>query len=180
MAMKASELEDFVNEAIANGWPDNTAARTDDDFPKFYGGNYRRESWRCLDVWSGATTDAGMLVVFLEEAPVWTCTYRGGILESSRHSEQTRIAENELFDFLVQALRTPHRASFRLRGPEELTSADGRWRYSYRLRGDVESFVATEQIEEDGVLAYERILIGGCVGDGVAYGSGPLGWDHSR
>lgn len=175
--MKASELEDFVNEAIANGWPDNTAARTDVDFPKFYGGNYRRDQWRCLDVWSGATTDAGMIVVFLKENPVWVCTYRGGILGSSQHRHETDVAANELYRFLVQALRAPNTEHLRLRGPEEVKSADGRWRYSFSLRGETLSFVAFEHIYEDGELAYERIFIGGRVGDGVQYGLNSLAWE---
>ena len=172
--MNLSDLEGFVNEAMANGWPANTLPRTDDDFPGFFGGNYRRGPWRCLDVWSGATTDAGMIVVFLDEAPVWTCAYRGGLLRGSRHLEQTTIADNELFDFLIKALRTPQDAAFKLRGPARLISDDGRWRYRFSINGEVDSFVATEQIYERQILAYERILIGGSVGDGIAYGARSL------
>ena len=164
------ELEDFVNEAMSNGWPGNTVPRTDADFPGFSGGNYRRGPWRCLDVWSGATTDAGMLVVFLHETSVWTCVYRGGVLGGTRHVEQTNIADNEIFDFLVKALRSPQTGALKLRGPAEITSEDRRWRYRFALQGDVESFIATEQIYEHKTLSYERILVGGRVGDGVAYG----------
>lgn len=168
------ELESFVNEAMANGWPGNTVPRTDADFPGFYGGNYRRGPWRCLDVWSGATTDAGMLIVFFNETSVWTCGYRGGILHGSRHVEQTTVVENELFDFLIAALRSSQHGAFRLRGPASVISEDGRWRYRFVVRGDVESFIATEQIYEHESLSYERILIGGRVGDGIAYGTRSL------
>lgn len=169
-----TELADFINEAIANGWPDNTAARDDDDFPDFYGGNYRRGSWRHLDIWSGATTDAGMMVVFFDEKPVWNCAYRGGILRGSTHVQQTTIEDNELFNFLITALRAPQNAAFKLRGPAAHVSEDGQWRYTFELRGDVVGFTAAEQIYDRGSLAYERILIGGCIGDGVAYAAQSL------
>ncbi|MGW5237513.1 DUF5680 domain-containing protein [Monashia sp. NPDC004114] len=176
--MEIHELEDFINEAIANGWPSNTVPRTDADFPKFHGGNYLRGPWRCLDVWSGATTDAGMLVVFLEESPVWTCVYRGGLLVGSPYLKQTTVPDNELFDFLITALSSPNSDAFKLRGPSRLDSRDGRWTYRMALQGDVQSFVATEQILERGKLAYERILAGGLVGDGAAYG--PKSFDVLR
>jgi len=169
MEMDVDELQDFVNDAMANGWPGNTVPRTDADFPGFYGGNYRSGQWRCLDVWSGATTDAGMVVVFFKESPSWTCVYRGGILRGNRHLEQTSVEENELFGFLIEALHSPQDAVFRLRGPSEFASGDLRWRYEFSLKGDIESFIATEQIYENGTLAYERVLMGGCIGDGVSY-----------
>lgn len=167
--MDLGELQEFVAEAVANGWPANTTARTDEDFPGFYGGSYRRGDWRYLDVWSGATTDAGMMIVFRQEKPIWTCTYRGGILHGNTHVNQTSIEENELFNFLIDALRTEHTGPIKLRGPASYQSTDGRWQYTFNLRGDLAGFVGVEQIFDGSIMAYERMLIGGRVGDGVAY-----------
>jgi len=168
-----NELGAFVTEAIACGWPDNTVPRTDADFPGFYGGEYTRADWRYLDIWSGASTDAGMMVVFRAGSAVWICTYRGGILPSE-HLEQTSVAENELFRFLIDALRADGTPVVRLRGPARHTSGDGRWEYKFEMSGSIDGFWAMEQIRDHGVLAYERVLLGGRVGDGVSYGTGSL------
>jgi hypothetical protein len=164
----------FIAEAINTGWPDNTHPRTDAEFVSFYGGEYRRDNWRYLDIWSGASTDAGMMVVFDDDQPVWTCTYRGGILPASAQLGQTNIAENELFAFLIQALRATPAHPSGLRGPSSFDSRDGRWSYVFKMVGWLDSFFAAEQISDGGVLSYERLLIGGLVGDGIAYGSASI------
>ena len=168
------ELASFIADAVASGWPDNTVPRTDADFPGFYGGSFERADWRYLDLWTGASTDAGMMSVFNRNSAVWICTYRGGILPTTSHLNNTTIGENELFRFLIEALRAELGPDPRLRGPNRYGSQDGRWRYIFDMVGSLDCFWATEQIYENGVLSYERLLIGGRVGDGVPYGPGSL------
>lgn len=172
--MNVDELTDFVTEAVANGWPANTLPRDDAEFPNFYGGGYERGRWRYADLWSGATTDAGMMTVFYDESPIWICTYRGGIFAGDAHLEQNSIESNDLFNFLVTALRTERTEKFKLRGPARTTSSDNRWLYTFKMNGDIEAFIATEQISDRGELVYERVLLGGRVGDGVAYSNSSL------
>lgn len=166
---EAVELTNFVTEAISASWPNNTVPRNDDEFPSFYNSHYNRSPWRYVDLWAGATTDAGMQIVFNREAPVWACAYRGGII-AAEYLTYTVVAENPLYAFLIEALGQPADPSLPLRGPERYVSAEGRWSYTFNFAGSIESFRATEHIEENGNRAYERVLIGGRIGDGVAYG----------
>jgi hypothetical protein len=169
-------LQDFIGEAIANGWPDNTLPRADQEFTGFYGGSYSRGAWRYLDLWAGASTDAGMMIVFRYDTPSWICTYRGGILPTSKQLAVTTLADNELFGFLIEALRADADAGGgpRLRGPETHNSSDGRWRYTFQMTGTFQSFTASEHIYMHDQLGYERLLIGGLVGDGIPYGDRSL------
>ncbi len=164
---RTDELAVFVLEALEFGWPDNTIAREDDEFPGFWNTHYERDQWRYVDLWSGSSTDAGVQFVFWEQRPVWTCVYRGGLLFEEDMVDLS-VERNEVFACLVEALSLDGPAQLPIRGPERY--ADGHLEYTFRPTGDLHSFLAVEAIERDNECVYERLLVGGQFGDGVAYG----------
>lgn len=163
-----SELGEFVSEAILFGWPDNTTAREGDEFPGFWNTHYSRENWRYLDLWCGASTDAGVQFVFRDNVPVWSCTYRGGLTREEDLGDLS-VDGNTVFGFLVRALRAEGTRTLPIRGPDLF--GDGDLSYSMTVRGDLASFLAFETIVRSTVTMYERVLIGGRFGDGITYGT---------
>lgn len=167
-ALDLTELGTFVADAIAFGWPDNTVAREGSEFPGFWNTHYERGPWRYVDLWSGSSTDAGMQFVFLDERAAWSCTYRGGLVSPADLNDLS-IESNEIFGFLVSALRAEGPRALPVRGPDRF--AQGDLKYTMSVTGDLQSFLAFERILRGTTCAYERVLIGGCFGDGVLYGS---------
>jgi hypothetical protein len=163
-----TELGGFVAEAMAYGWPDNTVAREGNEFPGFWNTHYERGSWRYVDLWSGSSTDAGVQFVFLEDRPAWSCTYRGGLVLPEDLGDLS-VEANEIFAFLVLALTADSPRPLAIRGPGRFARED--LTYTMSVTGDLESFLAFERIYRGVTCAYERVLIGGCFGDGVLYGS---------
>lgn len=163
-----TELGEFVAEAIAYGWPDHTVAREGSEFPGFWNSHYARGPWRYVDLWSGSSTDAGVQFVFFEDQPAWSCTYRGGLVMAEDLLDVS-VASNEIFAFLIAALRADGQRQLPIRGPERFARGD--LAYTMSVAGDLQSFLAFERIVRGAVCAYERVLIGGCFGDGVLYGT---------
>jgi hypothetical protein len=163
-----TELAEFVAEAIDYGWPDNTVLRSGDEFTGFWNTHYTREAWSYVDLWSGSSTDAGVQIVFHSDQPRWCCLYRGGLLRKDL-MEDLSISGNRVFAFLVEALRSSRVPDLPIRGPREYRR--GSLCYRLRYTGDLCSFVAFETIVDNLELVYERTLIGGQFGDGVAYGT---------
>lgn len=160
------ELQQFVAEAIRAGWPDNTYPRKDKEFSGFYDSNYAKNAWRYIDLWSGDSTDMGLQVVFHQDAPIWACSYRGGVMEPKFLTSDS-IGANPVFAFLMKAMRLPAEPTLPLRGPR--VHRDEGWEYTFQGSGTIASFLAIECIH-DSRKVYERVFIGGRIGSQQLYG----------
>lgn len=162
------ELGLFVAEAVAFGWPDNTVESEDPEFANFWTTRYTNGNWRYVDLWSGSSTDAGAQFVFYKGQTAWSCTYRGGLILDEDLLDLS-VEHNQIFAFLIRALRAEGDRTLPIRGPDTYVERD--LQYSVVVRGDLASFLAFETIVRQGEPVYERTLLGGCFGDGVTYGT---------
>lgn len=105
------------------------------------------------DVYVGFAYFAGLEMVYDGDAPVWTMSYAGGVVDQ-------RADARALYAFLRAALRQvePQRP---YRGPARYV--DDRWLYVNEVEGDVERFTGTETIALDGRRAYTLSYAGGLV-----------------
>ncbi len=165
------ELARFVRQAIDFGWPDNTVQAEIDDLPGFWVTRYEDGAWSYRDLWCGSSTDSGGMIVFHDDEAAWSCLYRGGLLFPD-DAVDLSFDGNELFSFLIRAIRSDGPTTLPLRGPDD--HIENGFVYRMRSVGSMASFFATESILRDGRRVYERLFIGGRFGDGVLYGE-PIG-----
>lgn len=151
------QIWSFLQRALQTGWPDNLlpAAAPIKDLQQSY---FADGDWEFYDVFGGAVTDVGFMIVSLSGTLTWGATYRGGVIDAA--TESTAI-----FEFLTAALGAPNGSDLPLRGPTDFVVPESPYRYSYRSRGELGSFIAVERILRDDVrLLYERVLVGGRIG----------------
>lgn len=104
------------------------------------------------DIYFGSAHFAGQEVVYLEEEPVWSMVYCGGVTEASE------ISTSEVYTFLRQALRSVTE-EWPFRGPS--TFELGRFKYCNGICGDIAAFSGIERIEKDGQEIYRLHYTGG-------------------
>lgn len=167
MKLDSQELLSFAREAIDYGWPQNTTVRKEGEFTNFNNTLYSRGQWRYIDLWSGSSTDAGVQIVFMADSPVWSCLYRGGLIDPADTADLS-LDGNPVFGLLVEALRAERDSQLPIRGPRVFQRRG--LTYRFMPKGDFSSFMAVETISDERGIRYERILIGGLFGDGVTYG----------
>lgn len=156
------EILDFLKRAHGVGWPQGVTPTTKRELPGFSDVLFAEGEWSYHDLFGGATADIGFEVIFFSGEPVWGIAYRGGV------TGLDPVAD-DVFAFLVEAMRAPNDMSLPLRGPGEYIRND--WCYRYRVHGGVSSFLGVERIYYRGVLCYERLQVGGRFGDHALYGT---------
>lgn len=103
--------------------------------------------WQYRDVYFGNQAFAGIEVVSLDQHPVWSMSYAGGVVLHGSDRSRTR----PVYAFLRQCLR--HVGEDRpFRGPRHVQAGD--FEYRDRSYGSVETFSGVEAISEKGVTVY--------------------------
>lgn len=115
-------------------------------YHSFRDGFYRFEDRKIGDQYY-----SGQEVIFLEEKPVWTMSYSGGILTDAYESA-------EIYRFLHQSLMAEERRNT-LRGPSFYQQAQ--MFYFNEFSGDVERFNGREYIRIGNKIIYELHYSGG-------------------
>lgn len=108
------------------------------------------------DRYIGNVVDTGVELVRFDGYPVWSMSYRGGMLP-----ENQEIRE-EAFRFLKRALKS-RPAQFPMRGPACFKR--GHWIYKNQVRGTVLEFYGHESISFKNKSVYSRRYQGGLVHD---------------
>jgi hypothetical protein len=106
------------------------------------------------DRYFGSDPFGGEEIVFFNNKVIWVMNYYGYILDET-------ISEKEITDFLKQALiNVREEAPFR--GPAEFNS--GNYSYVSSAKGDVDSFVGSENIFLEKNKVYKLNFHGGMIG----------------
>jgi hypothetical protein len=160
----------FLKKADAVSWPEGLRPTDKAELHGFLETHFREGDWEFYDAFGGEVTDIGLEIVSYKGKAIWGASYRGGVLTSSDDVEQ-------IFAFLVEALKAPNDSALPIRGPRRFDSGDGRLAYRYGVIGSFASFLAIERIMKDGEPAYERTLAGGYCGE-CLYGPRIELYDH--
>jgi hypothetical protein len=119
---------------------------------------YGEGDWYYRDSYSGYLRSWGQEVVWLNDEPIWTCLYGGGMTKNYMDGD---FAE-KTFTFLKRALSEGNKEiSFQPRGPEELIA--GSWKYQCKLEGDINKFSGHEFIEYEKEIVFTHDFFGGAV-----------------
>lgn len=154
----------FIKVAHANSWPEGVTAVKKPGLYEFDETFFSQGKWDFYDLFGGMVTDIGFEVIYYEKEPVWGAAYRGGVIS-------TKIDPDDIFNFLILALKAENDNEFPLRGPSVFNKdGDSRWLYLYQFSGNFYSFIGVEKILFKNEIVYERALIGGGFGSGL-YGS---------
>lgn len=105
------------------------------------------------DIYFGSRRFGGIETVSVDEKPVWSLAYYGGVTTGI---EKT----GPIYDFLKAALRQVETRN-PLRGPEEFRQ--GEFRYSNSAEGTLNCFTGKEIITSKDSLVYSLSYDGGCV-----------------
>jgi len=104
-----------------------------------------------MDTYYGNIIDHGFEIVHINEVPVWSMSYRGG-MTNTLHSS------HNCFSFLIKALaHLP--ACVPIRGPEFF--CDSGYIYKSFTQGELFDFIGYEEIYFDTELIYYKKYMGG-------------------
>ena len=142
--MGTKELAEFLEEAnrhtYAAGAQHTTSTRL--------GSNnfeYKRGELLYHDTYFGPRDFIGGEIVYKSEKPVWGLNYYGFILDDS-------YTNNQIYDFLKQALMQPHGDTIPVRGPRNFVA--GEWAYDNNVEGDLARCRGEETIAHKGTVVY--------------------------
>jgi hypothetical protein len=105
------------------------------------------------DNYFGGEPYGGREVVFFQGSPVFMMTYYGKVVESVTDLKAT-------YGFLQESLRQKT-IEYPLRGPNEYIKGD--MKYTFKLEGDITSFIGYEKIYANNSEIYSAVFIGGLV-----------------
>ncbi|MEI6575123.1 MAG: DUF5680 domain-containing protein [Bacteroidota bacterium] len=114
---------------------------------------YKENSLYYRDIYYGSLLDAGFEVIFKNNIPVWSMSYRGGMTVKNTDSKIC-------FAFLRKALENIDK-DFPVRGPDHYL--EGEFVYLNTYYGNIFDFVGNENITLSGELVYLKKYIGGAV-----------------
>lgn len=146
------EMIDFLQRAKKATFASKTAkpTKTKDDGLEYI---YEERPFLYKDKYFGYFTDTGQEMVWNNGIPIWSMSYRGGML---CHEELS----SRCFSFLKRCLqRFP--TDFFVRGPENYK--EGEFRYENKWERDLNSFFGEEKIFWKEEQIYFRNYLGGTI-----------------
>jgi Domain of unknown function (DUF5680) len=107
------------------------------------------------DTYFGVRDFIGEEIIYRAERPIWGMNYFGVLLGAA-------LDEKKVYGFLRDALMQDCVGIVPARGPT--SHADGDWRYSNSVNGELDGFVGLEEIFRAGEPVYRAQYHGGCIG----------------
>ena len=114
---------------------------------------YEERPFLYKDKYFGYFTDAGQEIVWNNGTPIWSMSYRGGMLS---HEDLSK----KCFSFLKRCLQKFPK-DFPVRGPENYEEGD--FKYENEWKGDINSFFGEEKIFWKEEQIYFRNYLGGII-----------------
>ena len=141
------DLSGFIVEANKNTWAADLG-EVEPQRPGFKELEYKRGQWKLRDSYAGYFKGPGMTTVYYQDVPAWAMLY-AGVGQVEGHEATAK----ETYAFLRTALMkaTPEHP---FRGPE--LHEDGRWRYTFKLDGNIEDGLWREEITDSGILVFSQ------------------------
>ena len=146
------EMIDFIQRAKKATFASKTAKpiKTKDNGLKY---TYEESPLLYKDKYFGYFTDTGQEVVWYNGNPIWSMSYRGGMLSHEDLSSRC-------FSFLKRCLQK-FPETFPVRGPEIYEEGD--FKYENEWKGDINSFFGEEKIFLKKEQIYFRNYLGGTI-----------------
>lgn len=148
------ELLKFLEVANSQTYANKSAPKTKSS--KLHSQDYyfERGDFKYHDTYFGSRNFIGSEVVYFKEKVIWGLNYYGHILKSD-------IDENELYDFLREALLKEANNILPLRGPSNYKKNDKS--YMFTVEGDMNNFKGEEIIMIDDEIVYRCYIHGGYI-----------------
>ena len=116
---------------------------------------YDRDEWRYRDRYAGQNPYGGHEIVWRDGEVVWMKNYIAKVVSDSRPM-------SEIYDFQREVLGQPDPEHL-MRGPAHY--ANGAYRYTNNIEGDLNYFTGHEQIFYNGKEVYRMTFHGGRIGN---------------
>lgn len=151
--MASEEIIGFLQRAKKATFASKTAKpiKTKDNGLEYF---YEERPLTYKDRYYGYFIDTGQEMVWTNGIPIWSMSYRGGMLN---HKELS----SKCFLFLKNCLQK-FPINFPVRGPEKYEEGD--FKYENKWNGDINSFFGEEKIFWKGEQIYFRNYLGGLIG----------------
>ncbi|MCL4390221.1 MAG: DUF5680 domain-containing protein [Patescibacteria group bacterium] len=147
-------LAHFLSEANKSTYANKDAPKVESNRLKSEDYHFEKDGLIYHDTYFGSRDFIGEEIVYQEEKPVWGANYYGFIL-----SEE--IGEKEVYDFLRESLMQEYDSPVPVRGPNEFT--DGDWKYKFFADGDLARFSGAEEISLKDKVIYRCFVHGGFI-----------------
>lgn len=146
------ETVKFIQKAKKDTFASKTAkpTKTKDNGLEY---TYEEKPLLYKDKYFGYFTDTGQETVWYKETPIWSMSYRGGMLSHKDLSKRC-------FSFLKQCLQKFPK-DFPVRGPKNYKEGD--FRYENIWEGDINNFFGEEKIFWEEEQVYFRNYLGGII-----------------
>ena len=158
MVVNKKELAKFLvrakKQTYAGGGKEVSSQR-----PGFKELEYTEGAWNYRDSYVGFFSAPGQEVVRLNDSPVWSMAYNGG-MKPEYHNDV--VFTEKVFNFLIKALGTVEE-SMPFRGPKNLK--DGDFEYINVVEGDATNFKGHEKILFKGKEVFNQDYFGGLIID---------------
>lgn len=150
------QLAGFIVEANRNTWAAD-APEAAPQRPDHHELSYQKSDWELRDSYCGYFRAPGTTVVYYKGKAVWTMFYFGPGMTKGKEGDAKRIFNNVLKPALIQVPE-----DLPLRGPKRFEK-DG-CLYSFTLlRGNLEDFLAEEEITEGDETMFAQTIGGGII-----------------
>lgn len=156
--MKKNELRNFIFKAKLSTYASGKKSIKNNEGKREY--SFSKGKFKYVDIYYGREIDHGIEIVHLNDHPVWSMSYRGGITT-------THFPTDEVFIFLKKALsRLPE--DFPVRGSDLFCDSD----FTYRnfITGNIFDFIGYEEIYFKKSIVYYKKYMGGLFFDNAVDG----------
>lgn len=151
--MNNQKLKKFLITAKQATYADGTAKKVESLRPGSHDYHFKQGEFIYHDTYFGGKKFIGEEVVYKNNQPIWAINYRGQALDKN-------LSEASVDQALRPALmRVGEGDILPLRGPKEFIN--GNWKYTFKVNGEINNFVGTEEISFKGRIVYRLHCHGG-------------------